>query len=121
VHVALGDIATIMGDRVVVLAREMTKVFEEIIRGKVSEVLKSLIGKTVKGEITLIVAGCSRQKAEAVGTSEDVRKCLEMLISSPGISIRDAVRQVSDQLNVPRKQVYRIAVKNFRLDPHFSV
>jgi 16S rRNA (cytidine1402-2'-O)-methyltransferase len=118
---SLRDIAAIMGDRVVVLAREMTKVYEEIIRGNVLEVLKLLIGKTVKGEITLIVAGCSRPKAGAVGTSEDVRKCLEVIIASPGISMRDAVRQVSDRLNVPRKQVYRIAVKNFRLDPPSSV
>jgi len=53
----LEEIKSILGDRPVVVAREMTKVFEEFIRGTVTEVLEKLGKKTVKGEITLVVGG----------------------------------------------------------------
>jgi 16S rRNA (cytidine1402-2'-O)-methyltransferase len=53
----LEEIKTILGDRPVVVAREMTKVFEEFIRGTVTEVLEKIGKKTVKGEITLVVGG----------------------------------------------------------------
>lgn len=53
----LEEIGTILGDRPVVVAREMTKLFEEFIRGSVTEVLEKIGEKTVKGEITLIVGG----------------------------------------------------------------
>ncbi|MDC4225143.1 MAG: 16S rRNA (cytidine(1402)-2'-O)-methyltransferase [Candidatus Manganitrophus sp.] len=53
----LEEIKTILGDRPVVVGREMTKMFEEFIRGSVTEVLEKIGKKTVKGEITLVVGG----------------------------------------------------------------
>jgi 16S rRNA (cytidine1402-2'-O)-methyltransferase len=53
----LEEIKTILGDRPVVVAREMTKMFEEFIRGTVTKVLEKIGKKTVKGEITLVVGG----------------------------------------------------------------
>lgn len=53
----LEEIKTILGDRPVVVAREITKMFEEFIRGTVTEVLEKIGKKTVKGEITLVVGG----------------------------------------------------------------
>jgi 16S rRNA (cytidine1402-2'-O)-methyltransferase len=56
----LGDIKEVCGDRPIVVARELTKVYEEVIRGPVSEVLEGLRGRKIKGEITLVVAGRGR-------------------------------------------------------------
>lgn len=53
----LEEIKIILGDRPVVVAREITKMFEEFIRGSVTEVLEKIGKKTVKGEITLVVGG----------------------------------------------------------------
>lgn len=53
----LSDIQSVFGDRRVVVAREMTKKFEECLRGPVSEVISRLEKKTVRGEITLVVEG----------------------------------------------------------------
>ncbi len=53
----LVDVAEIMGDRPVALARELTKMFEETIRGTAAEILKQLGDKNVKGEIVLVVGG----------------------------------------------------------------
>jgi 16S rRNA (cytidine1402-2'-O)-methyltransferase len=56
----LRDILEILGDRQTVLTRELTKVYEEIIRGKVSEILSQVGDRTLKGEITLVVSGKTR-------------------------------------------------------------
>jgi len=55
------DILEILGDREIVLTRELTKVYEEIIRGKVSEILNQLGDRTLKGEITLVISGKTRK------------------------------------------------------------
>jgi 16S rRNA (cytidine1402-2'-O)-methyltransferase len=53
----LADMLEVFGDRQAVIARELTKKFEEILRGELGVLLKSLENRTVKGEITLIVEG----------------------------------------------------------------
>lgn len=58
----LKDIFETLGDREMVLARELTKIYEEAFRGKVSEILEQIKGKKLKGEITLIVSGKTRKE-----------------------------------------------------------
>lgn len=53
----LGQILEVFGDRQVVVARELTKKFEEIVRGPVSAVLKEISAKPPKGEYVLVIAG----------------------------------------------------------------
>jgi 16S rRNA (cytidine1402-2'-O)-methyltransferase len=57
----LRDILEILGDRETVLTRELTKVYEEIIRGKVSQILNQVGDRTLKGEITLVISGKTRK------------------------------------------------------------
>jgi 16S rRNA (cytidine1402-2'-O)-methyltransferase len=57
----LQDILEILGDREIVLTRELTKVYEEIIRGKASEILNQSGDRTLKGEITLVISGKTRK------------------------------------------------------------
>jgi len=61
----LKDILEILGDREIVLTRELTKVYEEIIRGKVSEILNQVGDRTLKGEITLVISGKTRKFTSA--------------------------------------------------------
>jgi len=61
----LKDTLEILGDREIVLTRELTKVYEEIIRGKVSDVLNQVGDRTLKGEITLVVSGKTRKFTSA--------------------------------------------------------
>jgi 16S rRNA (cytidine1402-2'-O)-methyltransferase len=56
----LHDIKDCCGDRQICVAREMTKTYEEVIRGEITAVLEGLEGKKIRGEITLVVAGRGR-------------------------------------------------------------
>jgi 16S rRNA (cytidine1402-2'-O)-methyltransferase len=58
----LKDILDVLGDREIVLTRELTKIYEEILRGKVSEVQNQIGERKLKGEITLIVSGKTHKK-----------------------------------------------------------
>ncbi len=64
---SLKDILEILGDREAVLTRELTKVYEEILRGNVSEIRRQIGEKKLKGEITLIVSGKTRKRIGEVG------------------------------------------------------
>ena len=55
----LKDLLEVLGDRQIVIARELTKIFEEIVRGRTSEIIKRLEDKAIKGEITILVSGSS--------------------------------------------------------------
>jgi 16S rRNA (cytidine1402-2'-O)-methyltransferase len=58
----LKDILEIFGDREIVLTRELTKIYEEVLRGKVSEIQNQLAERKLKGEITLVISGKTRKE-----------------------------------------------------------
>jgi 16S rRNA (cytidine1402-2'-O)-methyltransferase len=58
----LNDIFENLGDREMVLTRELTKIYEEVLRGKVSEIQTQIGDRKLKGEITLVISGKTRKK-----------------------------------------------------------
>jgi len=62
INETLNDILEILGNRETVLTRELTKVYEEILRGKVSEIQNQITGRKLKGEITLVISGKNRKR-----------------------------------------------------------
>jgi 16S rRNA (cytidine1402-2'-O)-methyltransferase len=64
------DILDILGDREMVLTRELTKIYEEVIRGKVSDIQNQIGERKLKGEITLVISGKTRQK-KAIGRNDN--------------------------------------------------
>ncbi|MDD5593471.1 MAG: 16S rRNA (cytidine(1402)-2'-O)-methyltransferase [Candidatus Margulisbacteria bacterium] len=58
----LQDVLAVMGDRPVAVCREMTKRFEEIIRGRVGEVIEKLKDQKIRGEIVLVISGQEAQR-----------------------------------------------------------
>jgi len=62
----LSDLAEVLNDRDIVVTKEMTKVFEKVVRGQAREVLTSLKDTTVRGEYTVIVKGFEEEKSISV-------------------------------------------------------
>ena len=104
----LRDIAEVLGDRKIVLTRELTKIFEEVIRGRVSEVIAKIEGRRLKGEMTLLLEGV--QEEAAAGEVPDLHEYLKMLIEEKGLSLKDAVSKASRDLNIPKNRVYKEAL-----------
>lgn len=105
---SLADILEILGDREMVVAREITKVYEEFIRGTVSEVLRTLEGRLVKGEVVLLVAPLQEEKKTEEGIVEDL---LAQYLHSEQLSVKDAVKRVTQETGVSRSSVYEAALK----------
>jgi len=106
---SLSDILEIMGDREVVLAREVTKVYEEFIRGPLLHVMESLKERQVKGEIVVILAPLD-SVADTVD-DRDIEEMLERYIASDGLSVKDAVKRVALETGTPRSMVYGAALR----------
>jgi len=104
----LTDIGEIFGDREVVVAREITKVYEELLRGSVPAILDALQGRQLKGEIVLLVA----PSAEILTVSDDsVTELLQQYLFAEGLTVKDAVRKVSQETGVPKGRVYDQALQ----------
>lgn len=100
---ALEDIHATLGDRRITVCREMTKLYEEVFRGTVSDALAHF--ETPRGEFTLVIEGCSDSQPNDV--TEDVRESLAEL-RSQGLGTREAVARVVEETGVSRRQAYRI-------------
>jgi len=104
----LTDIGDIFGDRDVVVAREITKIYEELLRGSVPAILAALQGRQLKGEIVLLVA----PSAEILTVSDDsVTELLQQYLFSEGLTVKDAVRKVAQETGVPKGKVYDQALQ----------
>jgi 16S rRNA (cytidine1402-2'-O)-methyltransferase len=60
----LEDLQEVCGDRLIAVCRELTKKFEEVIRGKISEIIEDFKEKKMKGEFVLIIKGCMSKRNE---------------------------------------------------------
>ncbi|MRR06301.1 MAG: 16S rRNA (cytidine(1402)-2'-O)-methyltransferase [Deltaproteobacteria bacterium] len=104
----LSDIADIFGNRNVVVAREITKIYEELLRGRVSTILAALQGRQLKGEIVLLVG-----PSEEIPTvrEDTVTDLLRRYLFSEGSTVKDAVRKVAQETGVPKGKVYGQALR----------
>lgn len=102
----LEDLQEVMGDRRITVAREMTKKFEEIVRGAASEVRRRLEGR-LKGEMVLVVEGA----APGPLVSEDDAIEEVMRLHGTGLSLREAVDQVAGASGLSRRELYNLALK----------
>lgn len=105
----LEDILKILGDIEISVSRELTKKYEETLRGKVSEVLTLLTKDKLRGEF-LIVLKPEGEKIEKEITEEEIILELETLINR-GISKSQATKKVSQKYGIPRNQVYALSIK----------
>jgi len=102
------DVMEILGDRDAVLAREVTKIHEEFLRGKVSEILDTMEARMIKGEIVLMIAPSPTDEKEH---GDMVETLLSRYILEEGMSVKDAVKRVVLETGEAKSGVYRQALK----------
>ncbi|MEH2455243.1 16S rRNA (cytidine(1402)-2'-O)-methyltransferase [Nostoc sp.] len=104
----LQDLADVWGsDRQIVLARELTKLYEEFWRGTIAEAIAHYSEREPQGEYTLVVAGIPPSQPQL--TQEQLKAELQQLISQ-GISRSQASRQLAKATFLPRRQLYQLAL-----------
>jgi len=100
----LADLVALASDRQAVVARELTKRFEEVRRGKPGDLLTGMETARTKGEfVVLVEPPLAREVTEA-----DIRTALNAALKTQ--SLRDAVRAVADATGAPRTRVYDIGL-----------
>jgi len=99
---SLHDARSVLGDRPMALARELTKLHEEFVRGTIGEVLSHFLSTAVRGEITLVIGG-----ATPMPPSVDLEGRLAE-ISQSNLSTRDAVTTLVEETGLPRRQAYQL-------------
>jgi len=100
----LSDIAEILKDRPIVLARELTKLYEEFIRGTAAEIRAHLItNQSARGEMTLVI-GKGEQRETDVDADEEIARLQEA-----GMTRMDAIKAVAKRMGLPKREVYRRA------------
>jgi 16S rRNA (cytidine1402-2'-O)-methyltransferase len=108
---SLTDLKEILGDRQMVLIREMTKVFEEIKRGPASVILAGLTRNRPRGEYTLVLEG---SKEETTALREGISNRIEKLLQEKRLSTKDIADLVARDEGLGFRQIYKecLARKN---------
>ncbi|MCX6346953.1 MAG: 16S rRNA (cytidine(1402)-2'-O)-methyltransferase [Actinobacteria bacterium] len=117
----LKTIKEVFGEREICLARELTKIYEECIRGRISEVIeildkKSLKGLKLKGEIVLVISGFKIKKAEEF--DENIIKKELNYFFKKGLTKKEAFKAVMAKYDISRKEIYDISIQlnNFKIN-----
>ncbi|GAC1465670.1 MAG: 16S rRNA (cytidine(1402)-2'-O)-methyltransferase [Desulfuromonadaceae bacterium] len=103
----LNDIHEVMGERQVIVARELTKVFEECIRGTASEVIAAVSQDIVRGEVVILIAPGKITPQE----SEPLEEVLRRLMADGALSIKDIAKQAAVISGVSRSEAYSEALR----------
>lgn len=100
---SLEDLIAVLGDRPLAVARELTKLHEEFIRGSATQVLNDLRSRSsIKGEITVVLGGAQASIAEGNPIEEVAR------LQAGGVDRMAAIKQVAKQFGLPKRDVYRM-------------
>ena len=112
---ALADAAEILGERPVAVARELTKIHEEFLRGSLPEIARIVAERTLRGELTLCIGGAPRSAAAPAGEEEDevdlpgLEERFEMLLEQ-GLARNEAVKVIVRETGMPRQEAYKALI-----------
>ncbi len=99
----------VFGDREICLARELTKLHEEFLRGKISTMVEKYAQEEIRGEFVLVVAGMSAENELAEVTEEEVRTAIRAEFKSER-SVKDISALLAEQFHWKKSDVYRLAL-----------
>ena len=104
---SLLDLQQVLGDREIVVAREVSKVHEEFLRGTLSEIVAQLAEQTVKGEITLIVHGSAEGTKVADAELQDE---IGQLMAE-GMRVKEIAEIIGERHRLSKREIYQLALR----------
>jgi len=104
----LQDMHQLLGDRELVVAREVSKIHEEFLRGTVSEVVMQLSNREVKGEIALVVRGSTGQ---ATVSEEQLRTEIRRL-TGERVGVKEIAELLGERYGLSKREVYRLTLES---------
>lgn len=106
----LEDLVPLTGpDRTVVVARELTKLHEDIRSGPVSEMAHYYAAEPPKGEITVVLQGTGRPPPEPDRTEDALEQATSLL--AEGLTRREVAKRLTDTLGLPRNEAYKLVME----------
>ena len=107
----LGELAlSLEGERKIVIARELTKLHEEIWRGTLEEAESAFAERELKGEVVLVLGGGTPRTKKAVSDTE-IRSFVETAMAD-GLSRRDAAHDAAELFGISRRRAYEVATSH---------
>ncbi|TWJ32905.1 16S rRNA (cytidine(1402)-2'-O)-methyltransferase [Geobacter argillaceus] len=103
----LADMLAVLGNRQVVVARELTKIHEEFRRGTVAELIEWCAAQEPRGEVVILVTPAEVGEAPV----QDLGTLLARHLVDEGFSVKEAVARVTAETGLPRREVYAAALK----------
>jgi len=103
----LVDASQILGDRVAVVARELTKFHEQFHSGSLSELAEYFTATPPRGEMTLVIAGCRDHNQDFASPGHSLVEEVARLQASEGVSPNEALRRLARQSGLSRRDLYR--------------
>ena len=101
---SLADMAELLQNRPIVLARELTKLYEEFVRGDAGAIRAHLLAnQSARGEMTLLIGKREEHKTDLNAEQEIER------LQQQGMARMEAIKAVAKRMGVPKREVYRIA------------
>ncbi|RII25955.1 MAG: 16S rRNA (cytidine(1402)-2'-O)-methyltransferase [Geobacter sp.] len=103
----LRDIGEVLGERSIVVARELTKIHEEFIRGAITDVMAATTPDKARGEVVILIAPGEQVRQAA----EPLDKLLRKLLVDDKLSVKDAARKAAELTGVSRNEAYSEAIR----------
>jgi len=107
ISAALRDAAEILGPRPAALARELTKVHEEFIRGTLRELANRFESSAVKGELTLVVGPPEPEDKPDSARGRTIRERVEKIMQAEGLDRKAALKKAAREAGLPRREAYK--------------
>ena len=104
------DVLEALGDRPAVLARELTKIHEEFLRGSLSEIGRASVERPARGEYVLLIGPQSEGIADKVDDSRTISEEVDRIMREEGLDRKSALKQAARSRGISKSEAYRMLI-----------